>query len=186
MKFTEAWADIVKQNQHLKISLLASIVTSIMLAICTIHFSMKKPLIFERSCYTKVSEVQTMKHTALEYENFLKKSLKQRFNTTEEIIEGFLSIKEKKSKIKEQNGLAKNGLLQFILVRKIHVENDFFIVEADRLYSIKDIRSTLPIKLKVIVQSKKRTATNPYGLILAKTEEINEEKKQKRGDHDKK
>ena len=186
MKFTEAWAEIVKQNQHLKISLLASVFTSIILAICTIHFSMKKPLIFERSCFTKVSKSQELKHTALEYENFLKQSIKQRFNTTEEVIEGFLSIKEKKNKIKEQNDLAKNGLLQFVLIRKISVKGDYFIIDADRLYSIKEIRSTLPIKLKAIVQSKKRTATNPYGLILTMTEEIKEEKKQKRGVHDKK
>ncbi|MEE2670323.1 MAG: hypothetical protein VYA54_01335 [Bdellovibrionota bacterium] len=186
MKFTEAWADIVKHNQHLKISLLASVFTSVILAICTIHFSMKKPLIFERSCFTKVSKSQSLKNTAVEYENFLKKSLKQRFNTTEDIIEGFLSIKEKKNKIKEQKALSKNGLVQFVLIRKISVKDDYFIIEADRLYSIKEIRSTLPIKLKAIVQSKKRTATNPYGLILTKTEEIKEDKKQKRGQNDNK
>ena len=66
------------------------------------------------------------------------------------------------------------------------VKDDYFIIEADRLYSIKEIRSTLPIKLKAIVQSKKRTATNPYGLILTKTEEIKEDKKQKRGQNDNK
>ena len=172
MKFSDAWAEVIRQNQHFKIALLASVITSIVLSFCTIHFSTKGPLIFERSCYTKQSNASNSKQTALEYEMFLDKALKQRFNTNEKVIEGFLSVEEKKNKVKEQSALAQNGLSQFILLRKIEFKDGYFNVDADRLYSVNNVRSALSIKLKVTVESKDRTETNPYGLILIKTEEI--------------
>lgn len=176
MKFSEAWANIVKQNQHLKISLAASVLTSIILVICTIHFSMKDPLIFERGCITRTAKTGASQQTDSEYKEFIEKVLKQRFDTNEKVIEGFLSIKEKKNKIKEQLVLKKNSILQFILLRNFSLKEDVFLIEADRLYSVNQIRSTISVKLKVFLKTKARTETNPYGLILDRTEELKEDK----------
>lgn len=183
MKFSEAWAEVIRQNQHLKIALLGSVMTTMVLAICTIHFSTKEPLVFERACFTKEISNSSLEPTALEYENFLNKALRQRFNSDENIIEGYLSVEEKKNKLKEQENLAKNGILQFFLHRKIEVKDDYFLINGDRLYSVNNVRSAMPIVLKVTVESKDRTETNPYGLILVKTEVLKEDdgKKEKGG-----
>lgn len=172
MRFAQAWAEVIRFNQSLKISLGVCILTSIILGITTIHFSMKSPLIIERACYSKVIDDADETPSKIEYESFIELALKQRFNTTEKVIEGHLSIDEKKNKLKEQLTLSKNKIIQFVIVRSIIFKAGYFLIEADRLYAVDQIRSTLPIKLKVTLKSKDRTETNPYGLILDKTEEI--------------
>ena len=91
--------------------------------------------------------------------------------------------KKSENKLKEQENLAKNGILQFFLHRKIEVKDDYFLINGDRLYSVNNVRSAMPIVLKVTVESKDRTETNPYGLILVKTEVLKEDdgKKEKGG-----
>ncbi len=179
MRFSQAWAEVIKFNQNLKISIAVSVITIIILGITTIHFSMKAPIIIERSCYSKfLNKINDKSPSKLEYKTFIEISLKQRFNTIENIIDGYLSTQEKKNKYLEQKKLAKNKIIQFIIIRNIDFKDGIFFINADRLYSVNNIRSALPIKLKVTIKNKNRTQTNPYGLILDLTEELDTKTKE--------
>lgn len=179
MKFTTAWENIIKENMHLKIMAAALLVVAITLMIATCILALRPATIIERGCYSKAPILGEAKQTKLEYEEFLKSALKQRFNSNEKIIEGYLSIDEKRKKQEEQQALHKNELIQLISVRKVNFKDNEILVDLDRTYSIKKVRSTLAIKVKVTLETKDRTQTNPYGLILVNTEELKEQKDKK-------
>ena len=176
MKLTVAWEKIITENLFLKIAVGTLFLTTISLTIFVGTLVFEDPIIIERGCLSSTPTLGAEKQTTLEYENFLKTALNQRFSTETEIVEGYLSIDEKRNKEKEQKNLEKNQLKQFIYVRKVFFKDSDIFVEADRIYSIKKVRSALPIKLKVTLETKSRTDTNPYGLILIKTEEIKSKK----------
>lgn len=179
MKFTTAWENVIKDNMHLKIMVSVLLVSTIALLITTSSLALRSPTIIERGCYSKTPTLGAEKQNPVEYEKFLEIALKQRFNTDSKVIEGFLSVDEKRNKEKEQVNLSKNNLKQTIIVREYSFEEDLVTVDLDRTYSIKKVRSTLPIQVKVTLETKERTETNPYGLILVKTEELKEKKDKK-------
>lgn len=180
MKFKDAWSNVIRDNQHLKIALAVMSVSSIVLSITSTSLALKKPIVIERGCYSKVSTLSDIKQTPLEYEEFLKLALKQRFNSDLEVSESFLSISEKRAKESEQKNLLKNGLNQRIIIREITFNKDHILVSMDRTFAVKNVRSTLPTKIKVELEKKSRNKLNPYGLILVKSTEIKEKKDKKK------
>lgn len=179
MKFTTAWEDVIKNNMHLKIMVATLLITSISLLFTTTTLALKPPVLIERGCYSKTPIQGDKKQTPIEYESFLKLALEQRFNTGSKVIEGYLSVKEKRNKEKEQQALKKGNLNQTIIVRNLDFKDSLMVAEIDRTYSVGNVRSTLPIKVKVTLETKDRTETNPYGLILVKTTELKEKKDKK-------
>ena len=172
MKFTHAWANIAKENLNLKAALFITSACVLLLGFATARLALKEPLVIERSCYSKNISLANSKPNLNEMNVFIEIALEQRFNSETVITEGYLSLEEKNNKKSEQSVLEKKSISQFLIVRKIDYLNSEVIVEADRLYSVQKVRSSFPIKLKLKLESKTRTATNPYGLILVKTQEI--------------
>lgn len=181
MKFTEAWANIAKENLNLKVALGALTICTLFLGFSLVRLSLKAPLIIERGCFSSSVSVASDKPTVDETKVFIEKALKQRFNSNTSTIEGFLSTEEEKLKLNEQKELSKKEITQFIILRDIQFENDSIVVDVDRLYSVQNVRSTFPIQLKLTLESKSRTETNPYGLILVRTEEIKKGKTNNEG-----
>ena len=179
MRFTTAWEGVIKDNLHLKISTFTLLITTITFVISTGMLALRPPIIIERGCFSKAAIKGEEKQSGIEYEEFIKKSLEQRLNTETKITEGFISVNEKRKKTKEQTALKKNGITQTVLVRGFEFVDNVAIVDYDKIYSVKNLRSTLPSKIKVLLEKKPRTETNPYGLILVKTEEIKEKKEKK-------
>ena len=178
MKFTEAWAHVAKQNLNLKIALLSLSITTLFLGFSVVKLSLADPLVIERSCYTKDLSLSSAKATESEMTAFIELALKQRFNSDTLPIEGFLTPEELKSKKEEQGLLSEKEIQQNIIVRSTSFKDEKIIVEADRLYSVKDIRSAFPTKFLVKLESKPRSHSNPYGLILTNTSEIKPLKKE--------
>ncbi len=172
MKFTHAWANIAKENLNLKAALFITSACVLFLGFATTRLALKDPLIIERSCYSKNIQAARAEPSLEEMNTFIHIALKQRFNTNEEAIEGYLSLDERKNKKSEQLLLSKKSISQFLIVRNINYVEGKTLVEADRLYSVQNVRSSFPIKLSIKLESKARTATNPYGLILVKTQEM--------------
>lgn len=179
MKFTTAWEKVIKDNMHLKILSSVLTITTISLLITTSSLALRAPIIIERGCFSKSSTLGDKKQTPIEYEEFLKIAIKQRFNSNAEITEGYISVSEKKNKEKEQKTLLKNNLEQIVYIRKFDFTDNLINLDIDRTYSIGNVRSTLPMKLNVTLETKDRTRTNPYGLILVKSEELKEIKDKK-------
>lgn len=177
MNFTTAWANIAKQNVNLKVALVAVTICTIFLGYSTVSLSLKDSVVIERGCFSKAVDVTSAKQTNEEIKTFIGIALKQRFDTNTQVIEGYLSLDERNLKEKEQLDLKKKGLEQIVVLRKVTIANESIMVEADRLYSIQNVRSTFPIKLNLSLETKQRTETNPYGLILVKTEELKEGEK---------
>ncbi len=104
--------------------------------------------------------------------------LNSRFNTTGGNLH-LLSVQEIKRRTLEQKALGKQGMRQRVLLENegIAVEGATATVIADRLISVKDIRSALIYKLSVQFARTKRSKLNPYGLVITSITEINEEQK---------
>ena len=175
MKFTEAWANIAKQNMSLKLALFVVSGCALFLGFSTVRLALKDPVVIERGCFSKQLLGSEVTPNEMEIKTFSKLALEQRFNSNDQVIEGYLSLEERKNKEKEQLNLSKKDISQFILIRSIHIDKSIITVEADRLYSVQKVRSSLPILLKITLETKTRSQTNPYGLILVKTEEVKKE-----------
>lgn len=177
MKFTEAWSKVAQQNVSLKVAVLSLSSISLFLGFSVVKLSLAEPFIVERTCYSQKLDLSHASPKDEEIKSFVTIALEQRLSSTKAPIEGYLSKDELVAKKEEQKLLSEKDIEQFIVIRKVELKENFIFVEADRLYSVKNVRSGFPIKLKLKLESKARTETNPYGLILVKTEEIKSETK---------
>ena len=167
MKFSEAWADMAKQNITYKTMTLVLGFSSLVFCYSTLRLSLKRPLVIERACETKAVAPGNNTATQKEIREFIRKALSQRFNTNER---GFylLSKKEKKIRNLEQKGLSQKNIIQDIFIREIGFDKKKIQVNADRIFAVGQVRSNFPIKMFLDIKFQKRNFTNPYGLILNK------------------
>lgn len=174
MKFSTAWAKIAAQNVTLKIAtVILAVITVIQLFVITRLVNRDLPVI-ERRCFSRAIQVKTVDPSKNEIEAFIIEALAMRFDSNTYFKDGFLSIEETISREKEQIVLKQRQVQQQILVQDVKAEGKEVLVTADRLLSIGKIKSVLSFNLNVVLEKSNRTESNPYGLILKSTNQIEE------------
>lgn len=174
MKYTEAWANVVAQNLNLKVVSIILGVLSIVLGMITLRLTFKDSLIIERGCFSKTVSPVKDEHSKEEIQSFLKESLSQRFDSEVQPVDGLLSLDELRLRIAEQKEFDSRKMTQKILVNNITETSEGFKVEADRLISVGDVRSAFRFPLIVKLESKPRSYSNPYGLLVTTTKSVDE------------
>ena len=167
MKFTEAWADVAKQNVNYKLITFVLGLCSLVFCYSTLHLSLKPPILIERACETKIIENSKKESSHDEIKQFAEKALLQRFNTANKETY-FLSENEKRLKKSEQKAFSKKNIIQNLLIRSVTLDKESIHVEADRIFAVGNVRSNFPITMNLDMKTKKRDRQNPYGLVLNK------------------
>lgn len=175
MKYTEAWASIAQQNLNLKRITMVFIALSLTLSVLCLRLGSKDVVVVERGCYSKVVPLVNTNHTQEEIETFLRQAISFRFDSSVQPDDGFLSSEESKLRDQEQKDLKSKNLGQSIIVRSAKEDSDGFLIEADRVVSVGEVRSAFKFNLKAKVESRARTGSNPYGLVLATVKVVKSE-----------
>lgn len=176
MKFNSAWDSVEKENRNLKIFLVVLLLLSIFLSVAVLATSSQAPLIVERGCLSRALLPAGDAPTEDEMKTFAINAIGERFNTKESDTV-LLSVKQQGYRASEQEELEKQKMKQVVIVNDVATEKDGLRVDADRLISVGEIRSTLKFPLKVRLERVRRTESNPYGLLLDDVEEIKPEVK---------
>lgn len=174
MKYTEAWANVVAQNLNLKVVSIILGVLSIVLGMSTLRLTFKESIIIERGCFSKTVSPVKDEHSKEEIESFLKESLSQRFDSESQPVDGLLSPDELRLRIAEQKEFISRKMTQKILINNVTETSEGFKVDADRLISVGDVRSAFRFPLMVKLESRSRSYSNPYGLLVTTTKSIDE------------
>ncbi len=176
MKFHVAWDSLEKENRFLKVLVIIVLLLAIFLCSVVAVVSGKDPLVIAKGCYSRISEKDPSAPTNDEIKAFVEEALKARFNTGW-MNPNFLSREESVFRDKEQLELSKQKMRQTVVVNNVLPQKDGINVDADRMISVGDIRSSFRFPLKVQIKSETRSEGNPYGLVLSDVEEIHEVKK---------
>ena len=179
MKYTEAWASVTHQNYILKIALVSLSCATIGLATIALKMAFNKPLIIERGCASSVLVTSTDDHSKNEIEQFLKNALSQRFDTNVMPTDGLLSVDELKLRSIEQKELESKQVKQKMILNTVTESADGFKVDSDRIISLGNIRSAFRIQFLIKLESKSRSLSNPYGLIIESIKDISNSKDEK-------
>lgn len=167
MKFTVAWAKVISENSILKGVVVSLTMLVLFLGVTSLKLSLRDPLVIERACFSKVANIVDTKKTTVEIEAFLKEAIAQRFDSSTNQPTNYLSAEEKNVREREQKDLQSRKLAQRVFVNSIVIDGSKIILEADRLISVGDIRSAFRFPLELKIESVSRSASNPYGLMLA-------------------
>ncbi len=166
MKYSEVWSRLLTQNLTLRTAIVSMGVCVLYLGGIVIYQASKDPLIVERSCYSKLISSVSSKHNEDEIKAFLELALSQRFDSDKKPYAAFLtSALEERVRV-EQEELQKNGMRQKVIINQIKIGENESQIDADRLISVKHIRSAFQFPLSVKLNSTARTTENPYGLQL--------------------
>jgi len=174
MKYTEAWASIVSQNLNLKITTIILGLLSLVLGMITLKLSFKDSIIIDRGCYSKIVTPVKDEHSKNEIETFIKEALSQRFDSLVQPVDGLLSPDELQLRSIEQKEFSSRGMKQHIVVNKVTKDSDGFKVDADRIISVGEVRSAFKFPLFVKLESKSRSYSNPYGLLVITAKQVEE------------
>lgn len=177
MKYTEAWSSVVSQNFSLKMIAVVLGVLSILLTMITLKMTFKNSLIIERGCFSRSLQPSTDKHSKQEIENFLKEALSQRFDSLVMATDGLLSPDELKLRDQEQKEFTSRNMKQRLIVNSVTETAEGFKVDADRMISVAEIRSAFKFSLQVKLETKSRSISNPYGLLVVSTKQLDEKSK---------
>ena len=176
MKFNVAWDSIEKENRNLKILVVFLLLLSIFLSVAVMNTAAQAPLVVERSCTSRVLTPTSESPSDDEMKAFAYAAVPARFNSKQE-SQDLLSINQQGYRATEQDELAKQKMKQIVIVNDVAVEKDGLIVDADRLISVGEIRSTFKFPLKAKLVRTHRSEGNPYGLWLSEVEQIKPEVK---------
>ena len=176
MKFHASWDSLEKENHFLKAIVFVILAIAIFLCITVMAVGTKDPILIQRSCYSRMVEKSAPQPTDDEIKAFVEEAIKARFNTGwNDAL--FLTTEQSAFKEKEQSQLSKQNMKQKVIVNSVTLDKDQITVDADRLISVGDIRSTFKFPLKVQLKSSSRSEGNPYGLVLSEITEQTEVKK---------
>lgn len=175
MRFTVAWSNVLSQNITLRFALVVLGISSLVSTIVVIRLISREPLIIERGCYSKLLTPLDAKHTEREVEAFLREAIPARFDTDSVNAKSFLSTAEASYRAKEQEEMAKKEMRQKVLVNFVKTTGGQISVDADRVISVGKIRSALSFRIKAELYSTDRSLANPYGLILKRVSQIQNE-----------
>jgi hypothetical protein len=176
MKFNVAWDSIERENRNLKILAVLLLLLSIFLSVTVVSTAAQPPLVIERSCTSRVLNPVGATPTDDEMKAFVAEAIPARFDSKEE-NQDLLNLKQRGFRATEQEELEKQQMRQVVIVNSVTVEKDGLSVDADRLISIGEIRSTFKFPLKVQLEKTARTPGNAYGLLLADVEQVKTEVK---------
>lgn len=177
MKYTEAWASVVSQNFNLKMATVILGAISLVLGMTTLRLTFKDSPIIERGCFSRPLVPMKDEHTKEEIERFIKEALSQRFDSTVQPVDGLLSPDELKLRLQEQKDFATRNMKQRLVVNAVTQNGDDFLVDADRVISVNDVRSAFKFPLLVKLESKARSYSNPYGLIIVSSSQVDSKDK---------
>jgi hypothetical protein len=178
MKYTEAWASVVSQNFNLKMATFVLGIVSLVLGMTTLRLTFKDSPIIERGCFSRSLAPMKDEHTKEEIEIFIKEALVQRFDSTVQPVDGLLAPDELKLRLQEQKDLITRNMKQRLVVNSVAKNGDDFLVDADRVISVNEVRSAFKFQLLVKLESKARSYSNPYGLIIVSASQVeNKDKK---------
>ncbi len=179
MKYTEAWASVVSQNLNLKVATSILGILSLVLGMTTLKLTFKDSIIIDRGCYSKTATPVKDEHSKSEIEAFLKEALSQRFDSLEKPVDGLLSPDELNLRVTEQKEFESRNVKQRLVINQVTEGPDGFKVDADRVISINDVRSAFKFPLTVKLESKARSYSNPYGLLVVTAKQVEEKSAQK-------
>jgi hypothetical protein len=177
MKYTYAWSEMASQNRNLKLVTFLLFIICLTLSVITLKISFKEALIIDRGCFSTALNTAKDERTLTEIESFIKIALTERFDSDYSLNKGFISTDEKKLKDLEQKEFLARNIKQKVIVNSVTQTKDGFVVNADRLISVGDVRSVFRFPLSVQIQAQNRSESNPYGLILISTQTFNEKAK---------
>jgi hypothetical protein len=166
MRFTTAWADVLKENLNLRVGVLVLAFTTAALGVTTVRLSLRTPLLVERGCQTGTLSPSDANRNEAEIAAFVKSALASRFDTDAADARTFLSDQEFHNRVAEQQELEKKSVRQRILVNSVKVQGESINIDSDRIISVGQIRSALPFPIKATIAFEARSETNPYGLLL--------------------
>lgn len=178
MKYTEAWSSVVSQNFNLKIVTIVLGALSILLTMITLKMTFKDSVIIERGCFSRSLQPTNDEHSKQEIENFLREALSQRFDSLVMATDGMLSPDELKLRALEQKEFTTRNMKQRLFVNSVSEAADGFKVDADRMISVGEVRSAFKFSLLVKLESKSRSVSNPYGLLVVSAKQIDEKSKE--------
>lgn len=178
MRFTVAWAAVLKENLSLRAAVFSLGTTTLFLGITSARLSLKAPLLIERGCHTGIAKPADSSRSETEIQRFLTMALPLRFNSAAPDGRTFLSDQEFHNRIAEQQDLEKKGIRQSILVNAVMTNNGDLEADLDRIVSVGTIRSVFSFPVKVTLSTIARTEANPYGLLIANVSPI-EQKEEK-------
>ena len=182
MKYSEVWSKLLTQNLTLRTAIVVLGVCQLYLGGVIIYQASKDPVIVERSCFSKYLQNGSAKHTEDEIKTFVELGLSQRFDSDGTPYANFLNDDVSEKVRLEKEELQKNGMRQKVIVNGMTVAGDLVTVDADRLISVKHIRSAFPFPLSVKIRSVGRTEANAYGLQIVEVtaQKVDEEKNEKK------
>jgi hypothetical protein len=166
MRFTVAWANVISENLALKSALACLTLVLIALSFVVLKLSVRKPLVVERACYSRVLATVDSERTPAEIETFVREALATRFDTNIQTKPGFLSQDEEMFRVQEQQDLKKRDISQRILVNSVTTSGEKVAVDSDRLFTVGTVRSALPFPLVLTLGTIARSEWNPYGLTI--------------------
>jgi hypothetical protein len=182
MKYTEAWSSVVSQNFNLKLVTITLALIGIILGMVCLKLSFKDAIIIERGCSSTTLQPVKDEHSKEEIENFLKAALSQRFDSEITASDGMLSPDELKLRDQEQKEFASRGIKQRVILNSVTETSDGFKVDTDRVISVGEIRSAFRFTLNVKLESKSRSHSNPYGLLVVTTKQLEDKNNSKKSD----
>lgn len=176
MKFHVSWDSLEKENRFLKMLVSVVLILAIFLCIVIMAVGTKDPLLIERGCYSRPVPKEIPTPSDDEMKVFVEEALKARFNTgwTNPLL---LTREQSVFRDKEQAELLRQKMKQTVVVNDVSIEKDLITVDADRLISVGEVRSSFKFPLKLQLKTETRSEGNPYGLVLSEVDEFIEEKK---------
>lgn len=181
MNFSKAIDSVLKQNKLYRFTMVILGLVCVAQSVFCIKLLSKEALVVERSgaaleVLTKVEG----KRSKPEIEDFLRKSLKSRFNTLEDTHLKYLNADEQRFKALEQEELSRKGIEQEILLRNIIFQKGGgFVIKAERIIRHEKAKAILDMSLSVGLKVVERTVKNPYGLILDQLKNLKPKKDEK-------
>jgi hypothetical protein len=176
VKFHVSWDSLEKENRFLKVLVSGVLILAISLCIVIMSVGSKDPLLIERGCYSRVVQKGLVNPSDAEIKAFVEEAVKARFTTgwSNPLV---LTSEQNVFKEKEQAELTKQKMKQRVIVNDVTIGKESILVDADRLISVGDIRSTFKFPLKMQLKTGTRSEENPYGLLLSEVDEVSEVKK---------
>lgn len=171
---SNAWAKVAIENIGLKTGIAGLTAVSIVLSILLVQAQSRDPIVIERECFSKAQRLVGSSQTKEEIDTFLHLALSARFDS--EFAESFslLNGDQIDFRAKEQKDLKSRDIKQFIHVNSIAQDRDSFVIDADRIISVGQVRSALKFPLKGKFAAVTRSKENPYGLELTEVNQIKE------------
>lgn len=177
MRFSQAWADVAKQNNVLRIAVIGITFVCVVVLMIALKFAFKEPLVIERGCFSSAASTQSQVQTSQEIEAFVREAVTERFNSGAIVVGDYFALEELKARDSEQTELTRREIKQKVVVNSIVKKDDSYLVDADRILSVGQIRSAFQMPMTVTVAKATRTSGNPYGLVVLRVAPIKTEEK---------